>query len=104
MMSDALAHGPVIAIIAMAAVTCLTRISGYWLMGRIPMTKRIRRILEILPGAIMASAIVPIVAKVGIAAFAAVVVSLVSMMFRRNEFIAVGLALATAALARAAGF
>jgi uncharacterized membrane protein len=103
MMTDPLAHGPIIAIVAMAAATYLTRISGFWLMGHIPLTRRVRRSLEILPGAIMASAIVPIVAKVGTAALAAVIVALISMIIRRNEFIAVGFALGAAALVRAYG-
>jgi len=102
-MNEPLAHGPFIAILAMAAATYLTRISGYWLMGHIPMTPRLRRGLEILPGAIMASAIIPIIAKVGVVALIAVVVALLSMIVRRNEFIAVGLALAAASLARAYG-
>ena len=104
MMNDPLAHGPLIAILAMAGATLLTRVSGYWLMGHIPMTRRVRRCLEILPGAIMAATIVPIVAKVGPAALIAVVVAAASMMVRRNEFIAVGLALVAVTLARAYGF
>jgi len=72
-------------------------------MGHIPLTRRVRRGLEILPGAIMAATVVPIVAKVGVVALFAVVVAMVSMM-RRNEFVAVGFALVTAALLRAYGF
>lgn len=103
MMNDPLAHGALIGILAMAGATFLTRISGYWLMGHIPMTRRVRRTLEVLPGAIMAATIVPIVAKVGPAAFIAVVVALASMIVKRNEFIAAGLALAAVSLARAYG-
>ena len=44
-MNEPLAHGPFIAILAMAAATYLTRVSGYWLMGHIPMTRRVRRSL-----------------------------------------------------------
>ena len=102
-MNDVLPHASLIAIVAMAAATLLTRVSGYWLMGHVPMTKRVRRSLEILPGAIMASAIIPIVAKAGVPALLAVIVALASMMIRRNEFIAVALALAAASLARAYG-
>ena len=102
-MNEPLAHGPFIAILAMAAATYLTRISGYWLMGHIPMTRRVRRSLEVLPGAIMAATVVPIVAKVGPAAFIAVAVALASMIVKRNEFIAAGLALAAVSLARAYG-
>ena len=103
MMNEPLAHGALIGILAMAAATLLTRVAGYWLMGHIPMTRRVRRCLEILPGAIMAATIVPIVAKVGAVALIAVIVAAGSMMVRRNEFIAVGFALAAASLARAFG-
>ena len=102
-MNEPLAHGTIIAILAMAAATYLTRVSGFWLMGHIPMTRRIRRGLEVLPGAIMAATIVPIVAKVGVVALIAVAVALASMVMRRNEFIAAGLALVAASVARAYG-
>jgi uncharacterized membrane protein len=104
MMNEALTHGPLIAILAMAAATLATRFAGYWLMGHIPMTRRVRRCLEILPGAIMAAIVVPIVAKVGVVALFAIIVAMVSMILRRNEFVAVGFALVTAALLRAYGF
>jgi uncharacterized membrane protein len=103
MMNEPLAHGALIGILAMAAATLLTRVAGYWLMGHIPLTRRVRRCLEILPGAIMAATVVPIVAKAGPVALLAVIVAGASMMVRRNEFIAVGLALAAASLARAYG-
>jgi len=103
-MNEPLADGPVIAILVMAVATLVTRVSGYWLMGHIPLTNRVRRTLEVLPGAIMAATIVPIVAKVGPAALVAVVVALASMIVKRNEFIAVGLALVAVTLARAYGF
>ena len=103
MMNEPLAHGALIGILAMAAATLMTRMAGYWLMGHIPLTRRVRRSLEVLPGAIMAATIVPIVAKVGPVALLAVIVAAISMMSRRNEFLAVGLALAAASLARAFG-
>lgn len=102
-MNEPLAHGTIVAILAMGVASYLTRISGFWLMGHIPMTRRVRRCLEVLPGSIMAATVVPIVAKVGIVALIAVVVALVSMMMRRNEFLAAGLALVAASLARAYG-
>ena len=103
MMNEPLADGALIGILAMAAATLMTRMAGYWLMGHIPLTRRVRRSLEVLPGAIMAATIVPIVAKVGPVALLAVIVAAGSMMLRRNEFIAVGLAVAAASLARAFG-
>ena len=103
MMNEPLAYGPLIGILAMAFATLTTRFAGYWLMGHIPLTKRVRRVLEILPGAIMAATIVPIVAKVGPAALIAVLVAAGSMIVKRNEFIAAGLALVAVSLARAYG-
>src|SRR5436853_2200610 len=103
MMNEPLAHGALIGILAMAVATLMTRMAGYWLMGHIPMTRRVRRSLEVLPGAIMAATIVPIVAKVGVVALLAVIVAGLSMMLRRNEFLAAGLALAVASFARAFG-
>ena len=103
MMNEPLEHGAIIGILAMAAATLMTRFAGYWLMGHIPMTRRVRRSLEILPGAIMAATIVPIVAKLGPVALIAVLVAAGSMMVRRNEFVAVGFALAAASFARAYG-
>ena len=103
MMNEPLTHGALIGILAMAVVTLMTRVAGYWLMGHIPLTRRVRRSLEVLPGAIMAATIVPIVGKVGPAALIAVIVAAGSMILRRNEFIAVGLAIVAASLARAYG-
>ncbi|TMJ00271.1 MAG: AzlD domain-containing protein [Alphaproteobacteria bacterium] len=103
MINEPLTHGALIGILAMAGATLMTRVAGYWLMGHIPLTRRVRRCLEILPGAIMAATIVPIVAKVGPVALIAVIVAAGSMMIRRNEFIAVGLAVAAASFARAYG-
>jgi uncharacterized membrane protein len=103
MMNEPLAYGPLIGILVMAIATFLTRISGYWLMGHIPLTKRVRRTLEVLPGAIMAATIVPIIGKLGLPALIAVVVALTSMILKRNEFIAAGLALVAVSLARAYG-
>ena len=51
----------------------------------------------------MAATVVPIVAKVGTVALIAVVVAMVSMVIKRNEFIAAGLALAAVSVARAYG-
>lgn len=99
-MNEPLAHGALIAIAAMAAATYLTRWAGYWLMAHVALTRRVRRMLEVLPGAIMAATVVPLVAKAGVAALLAVMVALVAMIIRRNEFLAVGLGLAAAALAR----
>jgi uncharacterized membrane protein len=95
--------GPYAAIVAMALATYLVRVSGYWLMGHVPMTIRVRRMLETLPGAIVIATIVPIVAKAGAPGLIGVAVTFVAMLLRRNEFLAVAVGLASVALARLAG-
>lgn len=91
------------AILAMAAATYFTRTSGFWLMGHVPLTPRIRKMLEALPGSVVAATVLPIVAKSGAPAMLAVIAAAVVMIARRNEFLAVAAGLLVAALVRAGG-
>lgn len=95
--------GNIAAIVAMAGATYLTRISGFWLMAHVPLTARLRRMLEALPGAVVAATVLPIVMKTGMPAALAVAAALAAMIMRRNEFLAIAVGIATAAAARAAG-
>lgn len=95
--------GVVGAIVAMAVATYLTRISGFWLMAHVPLTARLRRMLEALPGSVVAATVLPIVMKSGAPAGFAVAAALATMIVRRNEFLAVAVGIAAAAAARAAG-
>lgn len=101
--NDLAPYAAVIAIAAMSAATHLMRLGGYWLMGHVPITPRVRRMLEALPGSVVMALVLPVVVKVGAAAWLAVGAVMVSMLLRRNEFLAVGVGLAAAALARAYG-
>lgn len=91
------------AIAVMAITTVLMRAGGFWLMGRVPLTSRVRRMLEALPGSIVAAIVVPIVAKIGPAALLAVVAAAAVMVLRRNELLAVAVGVAAAVAARSAG-
>jgi len=91
------------ALAVMAATTALMRVGGYWLMGRVPVTPRVRRALEALPGSIVAAIVVPIVAGIGPVAMLAVVAAAAVMILRRNELIAVAAGVGVAVIARAAG-
>ena len=91
------------AILAMAAATYFVRISGFWLMGHIPLTARLRRMLEALPGAVVAATVLPIVMKTGVPGAIAVAAAAGTMVARRNEFLAVAVALGAAAAVRAIG-
>lgn len=95
--------GVVGAIVAMAVATYLTRISGFWLMAHVPLTARLRRMLEALPGSVVAATVLPIVMKGGAPAGLAVAAALATMIVRRNEFLAVAVGIGAAAAARAAG-
>ena len=95
--------GVTAAILAMAAATYLTRTGGFWLMAHVPLTARLRRMLEALPGAVIAATVLPIMVKSGAPAALAVAAALLTMLARRNEFLAVAAGIAVAAAARLAG-
>jgi branched chain amino acid efflux pump len=103
MTSDSMIYGPMAGILAMAFATYFTRVAGFWLMGHVRMTVRVRRMLETLPGAIVVATVVPLAAKAGAAGVIAVAVTVASMAMRRNEFLAVALGLIVISLARAYG-
>ena len=88
----------------MAAATWAMRASGFWMMAHIPLTPRLRRMLEALPGCVVAATVLPIVAKSGVPALVAVSIALAVMAARRNEFLAVACGLVAASLVRVAGF
>lgn len=92
-----------LALAVMALTTALMRVGGFWLMGRLPITPRVRRALEALPGAIVAAIVVPIVAKIGSVALLAVIAAAAAMIIRRNELLAVAAGVGAAVIARAAG-
>ena len=89
---------------AMMIVVFLTRAGGFWLIGRIPIGPRLRRMLDVLPGAVIASTVAPLALKGGPSAILAVAAAGVTMLVVRNDFAAVIAGVAVAALARAGGF
>jgi uncharacterized membrane protein len=89
---------------AMVAATYLMRAGGFWLMGRVPIGPRARRMLEALPGSVVAATVLPIVAKSGPSALGAVLAALTAMLITRNDFVAVVAGIGAAALIRAGGF
>ena len=91
------------AILERAAATYLMRVGGFWLMGHVPLTARMRRMLEALPGAVVAAIVLPLMVKTGSPAFLAIGATVAMMAIRRNEFLALAAGLTVAALARAGG-
>jgi uncharacterized membrane protein len=96
-------YGAFAAILAMAAATHFIRLAGYWTMGRVPLTPRVRRMLDALPGSVVVATVVPIVAQSGGAAMLGIGLVVGLMMLCRNEFLAVLAGLGAVALARAVG-
>ena len=64
-MNEALPHGVFYVIAAMAAVTVFTRFAGFWMMGRVTLTPRIMRMLDALPGSVVAALILPVIVRKG---------------------------------------
>ncbi|HEY4918523.1 MAG TPA: AzlD domain-containing protein [Xanthobacteraceae bacterium] len=93
--------GTIAAILAMGAVTYSIRAGGFWLMGHVPLTARVRRMLEALPGTVVVATVLPITVREGAPAILAVAAAVGAMMVRRNDFLAVIAGMAVAALARA---
>lgn len=87
----------------MALVTIVMRTAGFWLMGYVPATPRIRRMLAALPGSIIAAAVLPVVVAGGLVAAMAVVAAMAAMWLTRNDFVAVIAGMGVAAAARFAG-
>ncbi len=100
-MTDAVPFGTFIAIAAMSFATVLTRLSGHWMMGRVTLTPRIRRMLEALPGSVVAALVMPVMVKDGLPATLAIVTVGALMIWRRNEFVALACGIAVAAGLRA---
>jgi uncharacterized membrane protein len=92
-----------LAIAVMAVMNYLMRAAGFWVMAHVPLTRRTQRMLEALPGSIVAATVLPVVARSGPAAAIAVTAAAGVMVWRGNSFLAVAVGVLTAALLRAAG-
>ena len=103
-MNEALPHGVFFIIAAMTVMTVFTRLAGYWMMGRVPLTPRLLRMLEALPGSVVAALIVPVILKEGVSAGVSMVAVALLMIWRRNEFLALACGIAIVAGIRALGY
>src|SRR4249920_2348367 len=88
------------AIAAMALVTFAIRAGGFWLMGYVPLTRRVRSILNALPGSVVVAIILPLAVRGGAAATVAVITALVVMVLRRNDLLSVICGVGAAAFVR----
>jgi uncharacterized membrane protein len=83
-MPSELTFGPFAGIVVLALATYLTRVSGFWLMGHVPVTLRVRRMLETLPGAIVVATVAPLAVRGGTAGMIGIAATLATMLLRRN--------------------
>jgi uncharacterized membrane protein len=96
--------GAFVAILVMTLATYGMRAGGYWLMQRVTLTPRLRRMLEALPGSVVVATVLPIIVHDGPVAALAIAAAGVAMLIRRNDLLAVLTGMAVAAAARAAGW
>jgi uncharacterized membrane protein len=101
MTGDLGAAGFWLVIAGMTAVNLAIRTGGFFLMGYVRITPRVRSILNALPGAVVMAIVLPLMVRGGLPAWAAVLVALVMMAWRRNDLLAVVGGMAAAALLRA---
>ncbi len=83
------AFGFLVVVALMALVVYLTRISGYWLIGRFTIGPRLRRTFDALPGAIIAATVAPVLVHGGLRSVAALAATALVMILVRKDFLAV---------------
>jgi uncharacterized membrane protein len=99
-----LVHADVmLAIAAMTVVTVSLRLGGYFLMSYVTVTPRVRRMLDALPGSVIAAAVLPVALQGGPVAIVAVLLAMLAMYLARSDIVAVIVGVGAAALLRAAG-
>lgn len=103
-MSDFIRSDVAIAIAVMTAVTVASRLGGYWIMGYVTITPRIRRMMDALPGSIIVAAALPVAVHGGPVVIFALVSAIVVSIVSRNDFVAVITGMLVAAAARGLGF
>jgi uncharacterized membrane protein len=103
-MSDLVRSDVMLAFAVMMVVTVASRLGGFWLMGYVNITPRVRRMLDALPGSIIIAAALPVAVNGGPIVLFAIAAAIAVTIIRRNEFVAVITGMLVAALARAIGF
>lgn len=91
-------------ILAATLVTYLCRIGGHFVVSFFKPSRRVEKALAALPGCIIVSIILPLIARTGPVAAAAVMAAIISMAIRRSEIMALGAGMAVAIALRATGF
>ncbi|MFG1421194.1 AzlD family protein [Roseixanthobacter liquoris] len=88
-MSSALDPGTVLAICVMAGATMFNRTAGFFLMRLVPVTPRVRKVLDSLPGAVLVAIVAPAAVHGDAAMVAGLAVAFVVTRLTRSDFFAV---------------
>jgi uncharacterized membrane protein len=96
-------NGTMLAILAMAGVTILLRVAGFFIMRFIPLGPRLEVGFRSLPGAVAAATFTPLVVSDGVSALAAIVIAVIVARLGRGDLFALIAAISTAILMRQAG-
>lgn len=89
-----------LAIALMALVTYACRAGGYWLMGRVTMSRRVEVGLTYLPGAVLISLVAPAMVDEGAPGVVAVAMTAVAMRRTNNLLVAMVAGIGTVWLLR----
>lgn len=96
--------GDVLAIIiAMAVITALTRVGGYWLSGRFSISPRMESAFELIPGTILTALVAPSVVNEGVNGAIAAGIAVVLMRKTGNLIVTLIAALGVLILLRNVG-
>lgn len=93
--------GTLLGIAVVTAATVFNRCAGFFLMRLVPITPRVRRILDCLPGSVLVAMLAPGAVKGDIATIAGLAAALISAKLVRSDIVPVVSAMAVAAGLRA---
>lgn len=85
------------AIAVMALATIFNRTMGFLVMRLVPLTPRVRKILDCLPGAVLVAIVAPTAVHGDLAMAAGLLAAFVATRITRNDFVAVVAAVLVAA-------
>ncbi len=88
-------------IAVVALITALNRMAGFYLMRHVPITPRVRRILDALPGSVLVALLAPGAVRGDLGMMVGLVVAFLAAKLVRNDLVPVAAAMAAAAGLRA---
>ncbi|MFG1296850.1 MULTISPECIES: AzlD family protein [Xanthobacter] len=93
--------GTLLAILVMALATVFNRTAGFFLMRLIPVTPRVRKVLDCLPGSVLVALLAPGAVHGDKGMIAGLAAAVITAKLVRNDIIPVAAAMAVAAATRA---